>query len=158
MQDHDKQNPYKCNQCPMEFQYESWLRRHYLVHTKEKPFKCNQCDYECKRKEHLLTHIRNHHESQLSSQQIPSKKSFKCVKCSGKIVKKAAFHAHVVNNRCDPNRFPCDKCSKKFRFESRLIEHYRVHTGGKPFKCDQCAFAYSSNRNLKKHQNKKHKK
>ncbi|GBL88548.1 hypothetical protein AVEN_175843-1, partial [Araneus ventricosus] len=111
MQDQDKQNPYKCNQCPMEFQYESWLRSHYVVHTKGKPFKCNKCHYECKRKEYLITHIRNHHESQLSSQQIPSNKIFKCVKCSGNFIKEAAFHAHVLNNNCDPNRFPCDQCS-----------------------------------------------
>ncbi|GBN85015.1 Zinc finger protein 701 [Araneus ventricosus] len=158
MQDHDKKNPYKCNKCPMEFQYESWLRRHYEVHTEEKPFKCNQCDFECKRKEHLKRHIGYRHKSQLSSQQIPSKKKFKCVQCSRKFIQEAAFNAHVLNNICDPNRFTCDQCSSKFRSESSLKYHYRFHMGEKPFKCDQCAYASSSKVNLKMHQYTKHKK
>ncbi|GBN85139.1 hypothetical protein AVEN_161166-1 [Araneus ventricosus] len=39
MQDHDEQNPHKCNQCPMAFHGKGRLRMHYEVHTEEKPFK-----------------------------------------------------------------------------------------------------------------------
>ncbi|GBO43703.1 Zinc finger protein 782, partial [Araneus ventricosus] len=158
MQDHDKRNPYKCNQCPMEFQYECRLRRHYEVHTEEKPFKCIYCDYASKRKENLKRHIGYLHKSQLSSQQIPSKKKFKCVQCSRKFIKESVFNAHVLNNICDPNRFTCDQCSSKFRSESSLKYHYRFHMGEKPFKCDQCAYASTSKGNLKMHQNTMHKK
>ncbi|GBO34304.1 hypothetical protein AVEN_92178-1, partial [Araneus ventricosus] len=144
MQDHDEQNPHKCNQCPMAFHGKGRLRKHYECHMEEKPFKCNYCcDYASKRKENLKRHIGYRHESQLSSQQIPSKKKFKCEKCSRKFIKESAFNAHVLNI-CDPNRFTCDQCSSKFRFESKLIHHYRVHTGEKPFKCDHCAYAASS--------------
>ncbi|GBN49091.1 Zinc finger protein 222 [Araneus ventricosus] len=39
MQNHGVLNPYKCDQSPYKFPWESQLRQHYVVHSEEKPFK-----------------------------------------------------------------------------------------------------------------------
>ncbi len=32
----------------------------------------------------------------------------------------------------------CASCNKEFTKKCNLIDHLRVHTGDKPFKCDHC--------------------
>ena len=47
--------------------------------------------------------------------------------------------------------FPCLKCSKEFRFHSKLIIHFRTHTGHKPYVCRMCEHASATKGALKKH-------
>lgn len=45
----------------------------------------------------------------------------------------------------------CEFCGKKFRFQSSLIAHRRVHTGEKPYKCSVCDHACAQHSKLKRH-------
>uniref|UniRef100_A0A336LNI0 CSON005640 protein n=1 Tax=Culicoides sonorensis TaxID=179676 RepID=A0A336LNI0_CULSO len=45
----------------------------------------------------------------------------------------------------------CDFCNKKFRFQSNLIVHQKVHTGDSTFKCSNCDFTCVEGIKLKKH-------
>lgn len=47
--------------------------------------------------------------------------------------------------------FCCEYCNKKFRFQSNLIVHQRVHTGESTFKCTSCDFTCVEAIKLKKH-------
>nr|CAD7265346.1 unnamed protein product [Timema shepardi] len=47
--------------------------------------------------------------------------------------------------------FSCSLCSKVFKMEEYLKAHIRIHTGERPYPCDQCPLAFSRASNLWKH-------
>ena len=49
----------------------------------------------------------------------------------------------------DQPHFECEYCQKKFRTSAKLKLHIRIHTGEKPYKCDQCDYASNQKGNLR---------
>lgn len=50
----------------------------------------------------------------------------------------------------------CEFCQKSFKLKSNLQEHLRIHTGEKPYECDQCEYKFTSCGSLKHHVLKYH--
>jgi uncharacterized Zn-finger protein len=53
---------------------------------------------------------------------------------------------HTQILKCDR-----DGCSKIFRKWHNFTDHSRVHTGDKPFKCNECPLSFAQIANLNKH-------
>eukprot|EP00063_Salmo_salar_P063808 XP_014038643.1 PREDICTED: zinc finger protein 519-like [Salmo salar] len=48
--------------------------------------------------------------------------------------------------------FGCDQCGRSFTLLQNLKSHQRIHAGEKPYGCDQCGKSFSRPSNLKSHQ------
>ncbi len=48
--------------------------------------------------------------------------------------------------------YQCDKCGRKFRFETSLLQHHFVHVTEKTFHCVLCEKSFKCKRHLTKHQ------
>ena len=46
----------------------------------------------------------------------------------------------------------CTECEKRFTERSKLIDHYRTHTGVRPFTCTVCGKSFIRKDHLRKHQ------
>ncbi|XP_046453052.1 transcription factor IIIA-like isoform X2 [Daphnia pulex] len=57
------------------------------------------------------------------------------------------------NKKSVKKRYKCthEDCSAAFGKPSRLVQHERIHSGERPFKCEQCEQSYTRSFHLKRH-------
>ena len=79
-------------------------------------------------------------------------KSKVCLKCSKKYRDIAAFRNHIRTVH-GPRRHKCIECAKAFHSTIDLKRHKMVHTGEKPFQCPykKCGQRFSQATTLNRH-------
>uniref|UniRef100_A0AAZ1X915 C2H2-type domain-containing protein n=1 Tax=Oreochromis aureus TaxID=47969 RepID=A0AAZ1X915_OREAU len=79
-------------------------------------------------------------------------KPFSCDFCGQKFKRDSNLKTHIrVHTGEKP--FSCKICEQSFRNQYNLNRHMRVHTGEQPFGCDVCNKRFSHPGSLKRHQN-----
>ncbi|XP_055321205.1 gastrula zinc finger protein XlCGF52.1-like [Sitodiplosis mosellana] len=111
-----------------------------LKHTGEKPHGCTLCPKRFEEKRNLLGHMKAHVQEFL----------FHCLGCLQGFDGKEEKTEHESN--CKIRRFECHLCKESFGSQkAHLVIHMRVHSGDKPFECEECFKQFTLNSSLNKH-------
>ena len=107
-----------------------------------KKYQCNDCNKTFRRSDNAQDHVARHHIDE---------KPFKCTECDKSFVLWRHLNRH---ENCHSTKYQCNICGRKFRGNSYLESHERIHTGEKPFKCqyDECGKSFKVKCNLRKHE------
>lgn len=128
-----------CSFCDKKFDFPYKLQQHVRIHTGEKPFSCSMCPKAFRIKQALKLHVGNCHKGRTNSTETngylaDSSSEGKSQEQTGTNQKP---RWETMGERHE-NGYVCLVCQKVISSEMILIEHYRIHTGEKPIKCDRC--------------------
>lgn len=111
-----------------------------------KVFKCEKCDASFSRRYKLISHMREHEQSN---------GYLKCPHCSKSFPSNSTLTRHIrVHTGEKP--FKCDICNRAFIQKEILKRHAMTHSGERPFKCDHCPKSFILKEALKQHVNRNH--
>lgn len=119
---------------------------------KKKPSYCSICDEEMDNETTLNAHLTSYHSWKL-----------KCEHCKKVFGDEIEFLKHCEDHTIQQmrsknrrSRFTCPTCNAKFPTAALLDQHSNLHSGSKPFSCDQCDRSYPLKLSLAKHKAIKH--
>ena len=134
--------PIPCTICFKTFNNPSSHRRHMYIHTKvSNTFSCHRCSKTFPFESQLRSHKDIHRR--LSN--------FACFAAGCKKVfrREASLIAHVQQH--NGPLIKCDQCEYTCRDQRYLTQHYRTHTGAKPYDCKNCAKKFTFYEQWKRH-------
>jgi hypothetical protein len=122
---------------------------------RKRKWKCKSCERRFGKKARLAKHERKIH---------PTGDVFKCEFCERKFSTKRAccdqqffkeinFLEHVRMHTVE-RRFKCKYCERSFHYNALLVTHEGFHTGEKPYKCETCGLQFTQKKQLLHHARK----
>ncbi|XP_052803451.1 zinc finger protein 888-like [Mya arenaria] len=80
---------------------------------------------------------------------------YSCERCGLQFQHPKILQKHLLQHQT--KQFTCEKCGAKFYRKQYLITHQLLHTGERPFMCEECGQSYRSLTNLNRHVRHTHK-
>lgn len=105
---------------------------------------CTLCKLRFKTEEKLKKHEEKFHQTE-------ENRPFKCEDCQATFKRNEHLRAHALYKHSEKRPFSCPECLLSFRQRGEYNIHMRIHTGLKPFKCNQCGYESKTSSNLRQH-------
>ncbi|CAB3381596.1 Hypothetical predicted protein [Cloeon dipterum] len=129
----DEAKKFRCNDCDYKAMKKYILKQHIANKHLPKYIKCKMCETMCSTISSLKIHVRHTHKFKVCTYcklvvSIINMKCYhlkitKCNRCKSKFQCSGLYQTHLKS--CRKTRFKCDKCSKSFNTNSRLVLHMR---------------------------------
>lgn len=130
---HTGKRPYQCRICTKSFTTQPNLYTHVNLHADYRSFQCSECDKKFVNQAKLNFHIRENHLPDTDPRRY-----FQCKQCGYKLKSYGLLHRHRQTHKDNHSIFTCDYCRKQFSTKGILVQHMRIHSGIKPYKCAYC--------------------
>ncbi|XP_063835969.1 zinc finger protein 239-like [Ostrinia nubilalis] len=143
-----------CGRCGENFNTSEELKEHTKEHTKEEQVKCEECNRTFAHERSYAVHYqRVHLRVRAASRDVRGKSrntSRVCEVCGRKCISNASLRYHQRIHTGE-RPYQCNQCPKRFSISQRLQIHQRTHTGERPFKCSICPKAFKHKAALNRH-------
>ncbi|WAR11384.1 CTCF-like protein [Mya arenaria] len=143
MRSHTGERPYACSHCNYASPDTYKLKRHMRIHTGEKPYTCEICSSKFTQSNSLKAHRLIH---------SGNKPVFQCSVCPATCGRKNDLKVHMMKlHGSNEQPLVCKKCPMEFWDRYSFKIHLKAHEGDKCYKCPECEYTASSQRQVDVH-------